>query len=286
MVRLTAVGQPATTAPTAAAKGPEGELRKQARTVLDRITVAKALAPTSRLKFKDASPAEAIRAGREVRLALGLHASRGRHHENSHHAGSRQRYRVEALDRMCNTGGLSLQSTAYYQGMRSPTLVVSNQAQQQIPIRGYAGPFRLQVVSGECVRGFNFFTQSTQTYDNLHLQLMVLKEPHVRLVSFLQTPRITEGRSRDQKGQSLLPASQPNSYSQGFGEASIAYPLYITLKSPDRPNDKLTVLRGVLPLEVMTESQDLVTVPRPAASKGKMFRGQKPVIMLNSSPAT
>jgi WD40 repeat protein len=263
---LTAVGAPAVATLKAAAGGPDGGPAKQARAVLDRIAVAEVLAPTRlNLKLEDALPADAVTALAE-RSGLPL--------QYMPPPGGKPPKRVtldlddvtawEALDRLCEAAGLGYSYTAL------PASVVRLSHQAPRPLAGAdVGPFRLLPTGGMYQRSLTFLGDAPRPNEFLQLNLAVLREPHVRVLSYEAPPRLTEARGAD--GQSYLPAVPPARYRPATDGAYIS--LLCPLKPPERRGERLKVLKGVLSVEIAARPQELATVPDLAKTPGKTFRG-------------
>jgi WD40 repeat protein len=260
---LAAVGPPAVKALSAAAGGPEGERRKQALIVLDRIAVAEALAPTRvRLRLKDVTPAEALRAlAEQCGLPLSCTAPPG------------QRISLDlddvtvwqALDRICDAADLGVY-------VNPAKIWASPATAESQTVRAPAGPFRLEVVGADYRRSIHARGNTLGAAEVLSLYVRLFKEPRIPLLSVRQ-PRLTEARGAD--GQSLLAPAPPALVDVAVNPSAFMTGLGISLKPMAGRPDKLTVVEGVLPVEVMVRRQELAAVPDLARAEGHTFRGEQ-----------
>jgi hypothetical protein len=264
---LTVVGAPAVEVLKAAAGESEGVRPKQARGVLDRIAVAEALAPTRlNLKLEDALPADAVAALAE-RSGLPL--------QYTPPPGGKPPKRItldlndvtawEALDRLCEAAELGYS----YAAPGASVVRVSHQAPRPLAAPASVGPFHLVPAGGFYQRSLSIIGDAPRPGEFLQLQLAVLREPHVRLLTYETPPRLTEARDAD--GRSFLPAAPPTRYHYSANDLRMT--LNVPLKPPERRGERLQVLKGVLSVEVAARPQDLATVPDLAKAIGKNFRG-------------
>jgi WD40 repeat protein len=259
---LTAAGPAAVKALSAAVEGPEGERRRQARAVLDRIAVAEALAPRLvRLKLEDALAADAVTSlARHSHLPLAYSAQPGA-------VAPRKRIRLtldgvpawEALDRLCAAGSLD-----YRVDVSSISVYPQTQPRPRIGLQ--VGPFAVKLYGAYYHRRLNLLDSPLQPAESLSLNILLQQEPLPSLLSVF-TPRWTE--ARDEKGQSLLvPAQQ--SYPLYFN-GRMSGSVMVQVKPREGRGGKIELLRGVLPVEVRARPRDLLTVPDLARAAGKTF---------------
>jgi WD40 repeat protein len=260
---LAEVGAPAVEALNAA----DGPRRKPARAVLDRIAVAEALAPTRlRLTLEDALPADAIKTLAErSHLAIDYKAPPDGTPQKRIKLDLEDVTAWEALDRICEAGDLGYTILSTY------SVQVSQSAPRPSAVRAYMGPFRLQLAAGSYQRTLASLARTPQTFETLQLQLALLKEPQARLLSVRGAVRLTEASDPD--GRSLLPAFQPGGIPQPVQEEARTF-LVAPLKPPERRTEQLKVLKGVMSVEVMARSQELVVVPNLDRAARLTFRGE------------
>jgi WD40 repeat protein len=263
---LAEVGAPAVKALSVIAQGPPRTRQKQARAVLDRITVAAAVAPTRvRLRLKDASLADALHAFTEqTGIAVTYQPPPPGNKPRVINLVLADVPAWEALDRLCDAAGAHLDTAAGFAG-----LLVSHRAQPVPEVHGYAGPFRVQRSGGSYQR----FVGAYGVSESLNVQLRLLKDPRARSVVIGSPLRLTEAQS---DGQSLLLRGGAV-FPQGSFDAGGVQQINVglRLKPIDHRGGKLKVLKGVLPLEVMVRQRPRVIVPDLARAQGRTFFGKQ-----------
>jgi hypothetical protein len=260
------VGAPAVDALKAAADGPDGMRRQQARLVLDHIAVAEVLAPIRvHLKLEDALPSEAVKTLAERTGVPMLYTPPTGKPEKRITLDLDDVSMWEALDRICEASEMGYAITA------ANGVHVSQRQLRPTPTRSYPGPFALDVQNVTFLRSLTTFGAVPQTTETLALTVGVLKQPSVRLLHFQVSPRITE--ATDANGQSLLPAVPPPANSVVVNNDSMLTTLKIALMAPEGRNGRLKVLKGVMSMGVMTRIEDLATVPDITRARGRTFHG-------------
>ncbi len=244
--------------------------RYQARAVRDRIAAAEVLAPTRvRLKLQNALPAEAIRSlSEQSHLPLEYLPPTDGSWPKRINLDLEDVPVWEALDRICEAADLGHSCTDRI------TVRVSRQAPRPPVVRGYAGPFRLNLAGGTYYRSLNP-NLPQQVYESVLLRLGMIAEPNRGWLSIPGQLRVTEARGPD--GQSRDLADVPRGYypSVTNGGGVCTGMLSLPLKGADRRNDRLKLLKGVVPLEIMIRRQDLVTVPDLAGAAGRTYCGEQ-----------
>jgi WD40 repeat protein len=266
---LVEVGSPAVAALTAAAEQPQR--RTQARAVLDRIAGAEVLAPTRvRLKLVDALPADAVRAlSEQSHIPITCEAPADDPAAKRINLDLEDVCVWEALDRICAAADLG-----HHCPLGSMSVQVNGNVPRPPAVRAYAGPFRIHLTAVGYARNIFLLTPTPQRTEILHLNLGLLSERNKGLLSWPNGVRVTE--PRDLAGQSLdFPAVPVTTYAHRWTEWAHASWLNVTLKAPQRRDDRIKVLKGVLPVEIMVRRQDLVTVPNLATDIGRTFRGEQ-----------
>ncbi len=112
--------------------------------------------------------------------------------------------------------------------------------------------------------------RTPRTVENLQLGLGLLLEPHRGILSTSTVGQVLDVRGLD--GVSLHRAVPPVFYPGTSGISLMGW-TNLQLNGPNRRNDRIKVLKGVLPVEVMAWRQDLVTVPDLTAARGQTFHG-------------
>jgi serine/threonine protein kinase/WD40 repeat protein len=262
---LAEVGASAVKALSMIAQGPPSPWQKQAHVILDRITVAAAIAPTRvRLRLKDASLADALYAlAEQTGIAVKYEPPPGKK-PRALNLVLEDVPAWEALDRICEAAGAHLNVVGVF------GLSVSHRTPTAPEVHGYAGPFRLQRIGSSYER----YARADGAGERLNMQFRLLKDPRARSVVAGSRFRLTEAQSDD--GQSLLlrgGSDFPLGSFEAGGVQQISADL--ALKPIDRRGGKLRVLKGVLPLEVMVRKWPRVIVPDLARSQGRTFFGSQ-----------
>ncbi|HVS35519.1 MAG TPA: hypothetical protein VMS17_08055, partial [Gemmataceae bacterium] len=270
---LVDVGPPAVDALKKTASGADGKLSRRAGEVLDQIAVAEALAPTRiHLKLRNASVADAVAA------LAGQSAARVEYSATAEPGDAPKNITLEldnvpfweAIDRLCEAGDLSF-GFAPGRGLR-----LSDGPRAHKEIFADAGPFRVQAGQWLFNRTVTLSGKEPATTEFLNLNLMLLGDPSAAVVN-LEVPSLLE--AEDDGGQSrLIDRAQgaPPGYPSGIGDpGAVLFGQLRTLqlKPSERRGGVLKRLKGVLPVEVMTDRRDLATAADVGKAQGKTFAG-------------
>jgi WD40 repeat protein len=269
---LADVGPAALEALRMAASGPDDASVRRAAEVIDQIEVAEALAPTRvHLKLQNATVADA---------AAALSKQGGARVEStaSPQPGDPPKEITldldnvpfwEAIDRLCAAGGLTylIQVVPPY-GAHVQLSDGPRPGKQTI---ADAGPFRLHAMSWVSSRIMMLNGKGPTATDRLSLNLGLLGSDD----AVVGVGPIALQEAEDDAGQSRLPdPAPPVLKQQEFADPTT--PVFtpfrqLPLKQSDRRGGVLKRLKGVLPVEVMTERRDLVTATDIGKAQGKTF---------------
>lgn len=296
---------------TEAAKSTDPEVRRRAQSLLERIEVQEAIAPTRvSLHLHDVPLPEAVeKLAQQGKIKLLLVPRQG----PARAWLEERRIRLdltrvpywEALERLCETGSLTysphstdalqLQSPEGYVPPRVPTAVGGvlrfrvtgmNYSRNLSFVAGAGGqvmfPQRAIPFGGAPpVMAGNFSGRQ----ENLTVTFDVLAEPRLRILS-LGNLRLTA--AEDETGQSLLmdgplPLSHfPSSY---YGSPGLLQPFTAQspLRPPTKPAARLKMLAGTLELQVMARRQPLVQVDNFLDPRERVFKaGNATLVILHS----
>jgi hypothetical protein len=265
---LEEVGPPALTALDEAASHPDDAVRQRAKQVRDRIVLAEALSPPRfSLKLNEVPVADAVKALAQ-KAGVGLSYARPAAAAEPPKTVTLELDGVpllEALDRLCQAAGLAASSTG--QGtwtLRDAEPVPQNRI-------AYAGPLRVRVGRVEFQRWLGLDGQK-EVQEHLRLALALASEPHGAVLTHA-TPRAIE--VRDDAGRSLLldPAPAASPLGNVFYPMTLNTGLAVALQPPPARGVTLKHLKVALPVEVMGNRQDVLTVTDFARAGGKTVAG-------------
>jgi WD40 repeat protein len=262
---LAAAGPAAVPALTAAVLEGEAEHRQRAQTVLDRVDVGLALAPTRvRLRLTNVSPADAVRAlAEQTRLPVSYRPRAGPAGPGPISLALQDVPAWEALDRICAAADLAV-------FMNATSVWVSPAPREIQMAHGPAGPFRLEVMGAAYARSLYVRGQKPGATESFSLLVRLLREPWSPLLS-VESPRLTE--AVDANGRSLLLPMPPPASEALMAPGSIMMTFQVPLNPSADRGGKLKVLKGLLPVTVAARSQALVTVADLGRAQGRSFRG-------------
>ena len=263
------VGPPALAALKQTVAGPDDGLARRAAEVGDRIEVAEALSPTRvRLKLQDASIADAVAA---LTKQFGVHVDYSDPVQNA-----RPTKKItleldnmsfwEAIDRLCDVGDLTYQIN-FGQGVQ-----LSQGPRTRKELFADVGPFRFQATSWNANRFVSLQGKEAPAVENLSLN-MTISGASGGAVAIVGWPTVQE--AEDDAGQSRLLVG-PKGAGPVFAEPMsplLASMRTVQLKPSDRRGGSLKRLKGVLPVEVMTDRRDLATAAELGKAQGKTFGG-------------
>ncbi len=202
----------------------------------------------------------------------------------------------KAVDRLCLLTGLQYDlELRGFAARGEPTLTLTDRGPRPVyPVSDY-GPFRVNLVSLECQRnvGFAVLPQPVParpgtrralpgeppipqprpvTSVQCSVQLQVVAEPRLGLN---QTGALQILQARDERGNSLVPENQGTPImmrNAGYlgGTCSSVLHLRAPLTRPENPGRTIKVLRGSIPLRVVSRQPDPLVVPL-ANAAGKSF---------------
>ncbi|MGC8644356.1 MAG: hypothetical protein ACP5XB_31220 [Isosphaeraceae bacterium] len=202
----------------------------------------------------------------------------------------------KAVDRLCLVTGLQYDlELRVFAARGEPTLTLTDRGPRPVyPVSDY-GPFRVNLVSLESQRNVGFAVQTQPfparagaprvvpgefpfpqprpvTSVQCSVQLQVVAEPRLGLN---QTGALRILEARDERGNSLVPenmAAPIMMRSSGYlgGTCSSVLHLRAPLTRPEDPGRTIKVLRGVIPLRVVSRQADPLVVPL-AHAAGKSF---------------
>jgi WD40 repeat protein len=270
---LEAVGPPALKALAEIADDPMSPIRQRARELWERIAIAEALAPRRiSLKLNDADVADAVKALAEqsgVRLEYLPQATSSGTPKNLTLELNGVPF-WEALDRLCREARL------VYTQRDGQSLRLTAGVLPRSELLAYAGPFRIQADRWSYQRVLPLPEKDPTSNEFLHLQLLLLGEPHAPVVG-VGWPRILEARDAD--GQSRVPTvlpAGPNAF-EPYSPSLWLRGKFLHFRPTPKPKGTLKLARGTLPVEVMVARQDLVTVTDLGKAKGQAFHGEEGV---------
>ncbi len=254
---LEEVGPPAREALAAAAAEP-------ARDVMDRIDAAEALAPRRiHLRLRDASIVEAVEAlSRQAGVRL-LYSAGATDPSKSISLDLDDVPFWEALDRLCREAELSPVA------VNAAGIRLSAGAPARPETVAYAGPFRIQAAGWT-----DMHTLSLQTQDaggGLSLQLLVSGESSGAAV---WVGRAAAREAKDDADESRLSDNPPipSPYLEPLPPL-VGRSQVLGLKTATRRGGVLRQLRGVLPVDVGVDREELAAAPDLGRAQGKTFAG-------------
>ena len=266
---LTDVGPPALAALQQAVSGPNEGLRRRVAEVVDRITVAEALAPTRvRLKLQDApisAAAAALTRQSGVRVDFVAPVRPADPAKNLTLELDGVPF-WEALDRLCDAGDLT------YTIAPGRGVLLSQGPRTRKEMFADAGPFRLQATSWVSNRTVSLQGTQAPPFEYLSLNLMLYGDSR-NAVAGVGFPGLQE--AEDDAGASRFidpPMGPAPDYVQPVFSLFPA-PRMLALKPSDRRGGALKRVKGVLPVEVMTDRNDLATAKELGKAEGKTFAG-------------
>lgn len=187
----------------------------------------------------------------------------------------------DALDRVSDAGGLNLQQHAF--GDETLRLNLDN---SYAPFRCNRGVFRVVAQGFNYGRNINFERLSrpqpnqaaptAQGHEYLSLQMSVSVEPRMAL---LRVGAVTLLQAYDDQKHSLLPdvplergATMSNRYYYYGGHKSFCQHVHVNLAAPIRSARAVKLVRGVIPVTLLTKQEPICMTDKLLESKGKKFQ--------------
>lgn len=187
----------------------------------------------------------------------------------------------DALDRVSDAGGLNLQQHAF--GDETLRLNLDN---SYAPFRCNRGVFRVVAQGFNYGRNINFERlarqqpnqplPATQGHEYLSLQMSVAVEPRMAL---LRVGSVTLLTAYDDQQHSLLPdvpfdrgAATATRYYYYGGHKSFCQHVHVNLAAPTRSSRTVKLVRGIIPLTLLTKQEPICVTDKLPESKGKKFQ--------------
>jgi hypothetical protein len=182
----------------------------------------------------------------------------------------------EALDRVCEPAGLTLQQN---EGENTLRLAAQN---SYVPFRSYADIFKV-TATGFQYSINSWFQQVTRgtvpsatSYESLQLNLTVAVEPRLAIMKMGQ---VQLSAAEDEEGRSMLIKGNPNGYYpaqmrfyNGGMQRSYFQSTSVQLALPARTSRSVKSLKGIVPVTLLVEKKPLVVTDQILAAKGKTFK--------------
>ncbi len=304
---LERLGRSALPALRASRDHPDLEVRTRVAALLEKIEGALLLEPTPVvLDFQDRPIAEVLG---EINARTGLQIALAPDPAPKGLASRRVTLRSErplpfwaAIDRLCDAGGLQYG----FPGQAGPTsrdrsFTLAAGGNRPPGLMSDHGPFRVNLMSLHYQRDLTFggggtamaprpvgpqgasTTGGQAVNEQFTARLQAAAEPHL---SLRQAGPLKLATAVDELGQSLLqpstaasPFYQPSTY---YGMTPGTVPFQAFLKRPDRPGRTIKLLRGSLPITIMTRKPGPLVVPLEGATN-RTFRNEEVGVVVHEA---
>jgi hypothetical protein len=178
----------------------------------------------------------------------------------------------QALDRLCQVGGLALQRT-YGDDNRLQLRF----DETYVPHVAHAGAFRLVAQGFQYHRTIEFSalprnaSQTGQRGESLTFRFTVMAEPRMPML-WVGPAVLTE--AVDERGNSLLPpaGAANEAERQGFHDRSYYHDAWTNLVRPRREAETVKLLRGVVPIRVLVEQTPELVLDNPRQAKAQKLK--------------
>jgi hypothetical protein len=179
----------------------------------------------------------------------------------------------EALERLCDAGGLNQQ----WYGPDAAAINLQSGANNP-GIFCFEGPFRIVAMSFNYSKNLNLGGGSAEGVDgpfrkseNLYMTLGVSSEPKLPLLNAGQ-PTITE--ALDDQNQSMVPPPHGADRHMYYGYGGYRQPVYQVNAAllPSAAGRKLQILKGTIPVTVVSAQKPKITVEKLTEVKNKAFK--------------
>jgi hypothetical protein len=184
----------------------------------------------------------------------------------------------EALDKICDAGGLILQQNSW--GDDSLRLYGGD---MYVPFNYYNGPFKVMATGFYYNRSNNFgqlprnpAQQGQQNSESLQINLSVAVEPKLPII---KVGMVHLTAAEDDEKHSMLPTPDANGNGQ-FGQRfyyggwyrSYLHQVSANLAWPSKTSRTVRLLRGVVPVTLLADQKPSVVTDKFLTSKGKKFK--------------
>jgi hypothetical protein len=183
----------------------------------------------------------------------------------------------QALDRVCEAGGLVLQQNYY----GDDSLRLFHQPESYVPFTHYDGAFKV-IATGFNYNRNNQFAHlirnqpNQQSSESLQVNLTLAAEPKLPILK-VGSVRLTV--AEDEQKQSMLPSNDISSgmgggrsFYSGGGYRSYVHQTQATLILPSRTSRTVKILKGIIPVTLLADQKPAVVTDRILSAKGQKFK--------------
>lgn len=182
-----------------------------------------------------------------------------------------------ALDKICETAGLALQQHYY-----GDDILRLYEVGQNIPFVHHNGAFRIVPTGFYYTRSLSFnnfnrvdLIRPLAAQENLNLSIILSVEPRLPL---LQARSVRLIEVLDDEGNSMVPIVAPGEqfgmqrFYYGGGNRSFSQQVGANLLWPSKKSRHVRLLRGLIPVTLLTEQKPLLIVENVLKAPGKSFQ--------------
>src|SRR5262249_40585681 len=188
----------------------------------------------------------------------------------------------QALDKVCQESGLSVYQYSYYGSGGNDRIQLTTYGSKPSPLIAYTQTFRLVPSGINYYRNINFGSGPSKANphlisESMSFSFMIYTEPKLAFIQVL-APVITE--AYDENNKPMAPKVTPSTYpyykGSYYGNSRfLNATTSVSLSRPSRDSKKAKLVRGELPVIVLSKEEEEVRVDKPVGVKKKKFKGRK-----------
>jgi hypothetical protein len=184
----------------------------------------------------------------------------------------------QAVDKVCDKTGLSVYQYSYYGGSND-RIQLTSYGTKPGPFVQYAETFRLVPTGMHYSRSVNYGGDRKQPAHSrseyMNLQFMIFTEPKLPFIQVF-SPIITEAYDENKKPMFIKTAVADPFQNPGYyygNSRFLSNSQSVNLIRPSRDSKVAKVIRGEIPVMVLSKEQELLVVNKPLEVKKKKFKG-------------
>jgi hypothetical protein len=189
----------------------------------------------------------------------------------------------QALDKVCEASGLSIYQYSHYGSGGNDRIQLTTYGSKPSPLAQYTETFRLVPAGIHYYRNINYGTGPTKAdphsrSESMNLNFLIYTEPKLPFVQVL-SPVVKEAYDENKKPMAPKVVNSPYpSYGRGSYYSNSRFlntSTSVNLIRPSRDSKMAKLVRGEIPVVVLSKEQEEVRVDKPVGVKKKKFKGRR-----------